>query len=124
MSSPPGLAISAWPVRPTRAPRRRKEPRIRRVRSAPTEADLDPPGVEPPATVGDLLDDDPEVAEHGRHGPDVLDVRDVGQLQRLVGEQSRGHDRKGRVLAPGDRDLPGEPATAGDAEQVHRAYGT
>jgi hypothetical protein len=64
------------------------------------------------------------VTEHGRHGPDVLDVRDVGQLQRLVGEERRGHDRKGRVLAAGDRDLPEEPATAGDAEQVHCIYGT
>ena len=64
------------------------------------------------------------IRDSGRHGPDVLDVRDVGQLQRLVGEESRGHDRKGRVLAAGDRDLPGEPATAGDAEQVHLIYVT
>ena len=38
MSSPPGLAISASPVRPTSAPNRRKEPLIRWVSSAPTSA--------------------------------------------------------------------------------------
>src|SRR5487761_1671658 len=107
MSSPPGLAISASPARPTSAPRRRKEPRIRRVRSAPT-------------STAETLGGHPQVAEHRHHGADVLDLRDVTQLEGLVGEQRRRHHRQRGVLAPRDRHLSAERPPAHDAKHVHR----
>ena len=62
---------------------------------------------------------DPDVLEHLRHRRDVLDVGNVPQLHLLVGEQRRSHDRQGGVLAPGDRDVPFEPAPATDAKEFH-----
>ena len=81
-------------------------------------------GVEPPGVGVGVLDGDPDVLEHPRHRRDVLDVGDVAQLDRLVGEQRRRHDRQGGVLAPGDRDAPLEPSPARMRRSSISAYRT
>ena len=75
--------------------------------------------VQPPRVQVGVLDDDTDMLEHAGHGRDVLDVRHVAELHRLIGEQRRGHDRERGVLAPGDRDSTLEPPPATDAQQFH-----
>ena len=80
--------------------------------------------LKPPLGPAHLLDLDAEVAKHRRHGVDVLDDRDVEELDRLVGEQRRRHRRQGGVLAAGDREGAGQLHPAGDVELLHPGKGT
>ena len=50
---------------------------------------------------------------------DVGEPRHVRQLERLVGEEARDHQRQGGVLRPRDRDRAVERRPAGDANAVH-----
>ena len=55
--------------------------------------------VDAPVVVLDEVHLHAEVANHLRHGVDVLDVRRVDELHRLIAEQRGGHHRQRRVLA-------------------------
>ena len=54
-----------------------------------------------------------------QHDPDVLNVRQVAQDDRLVGEQTRRQDRQRRVLVAAGTDRPFQPAAAFDDEAFH-----
>ena len=95
-----------------------------RAAHAPAQVRVDLGGtqracMESPGVGVGVVDGHPDVPEHRGHGRDVLDVGDVAELDLLVGEERRRHDRQGRVLAPGDRDAALEPAPATDTEDFH-----
>ncbi len=61
------------------------------------------------------------VAEQLQGGGDVLQVRQVADGHRLVGQQGGAEDRQGGVLGAADPDLAVDRPAAGDDQLVHGA---
>ena len=105
-------------------PRHQRAEQQERAAHAPAEPGVHLGGaelcrVQPPRVRVGMRDLDPHVLEHPGHRRDVLDIGHVAELDLLVGEQRRRHDRQRRVLASGDRDAPLEPSPATDAQEFH-----
>ena len=63
---------------------------------------------------------DAEIAHDPQQGRDVGEPRHIAELERLVGQKARDHQRQGRVLGPRDRDRAVERRAAPDANAIHQ----
>src|SRR3546814_6548950 len=64
---------------------------------------------------------DAELTQQIGHGRDVGEMRQIGETQRLVGEQRRRHQRQRRILCAADHDFAVERRAAADPDLVHEA---
>jgi hypothetical protein len=69
----------------------------------------------------ELLDGSSDSSHDLKHDAHVLNVRQVTQDDRLVGEQTRGKDRQRRILVAAGLDAPLKPPAAFDDEPLHHA---
>jgi hypothetical protein len=61
------------------------------------------------------------VGEQGQHGADVLEVRDIAQLEGIGRQQAGGQDRQRSILGTGNADLTGERVAAVNQQGIHSA---
>ena len=66
---------------------------------------------------------DAHLLEQPQHRAHVVQQWNVGEPQRLGGEQRRAHDRQRRVLCAGDAHRSAQGRAAGDQELVHSRSG-
>ena len=64
---------------------------------------------------------DAHLRQQAQHGRDVVQVRQVGQVQRLGGQQRGAKDRQRGILGAGDGHFAIERRTAGDDQLIHVA---
>jgi hypothetical protein len=65
-----------------------------------------------------MIDDDAEVAQGLGHGPNVFDLRDVGEAAPLAGQGGGRQQLECRVLGPADRHRPAQGSPALDPENL------
>ena len=67
---------------------------------------------------------DAHAAEQAQHGRNVVELRHIGKMQRLGGEQRRAENRQRGVLGAGDGDLAGKRGAAADQKLIHAGRST
>ena len=63
---------------------------------------------------------DAVIAEDAQKGGDIGEARHVGELERVLGEQARDHQRQGRVLGARDRNGAVQRHAAADLNAIHQ----
>ena len=66
-----------------------------------------------------VCDRDAVLAKQVRHGPDIGEIGQVGEDQRLGGQKAGGHQRQGGVFGAADRNRAGKRRTTANQNAVH-----